>query len=69
MSDQTYRIVRFYQNDSDPLHRTVLGTGLTLAEAQAHCRDDQTSSRTATRPELVEHTAKHGPWFDGFEKE
>jgi hypothetical protein len=37
-----YRIVRFYQQGA----RKVLKTNLTLEEAQAHCRDPETSSST-----------------------
>ena len=40
-----YKIVRFYQ--IGPRRRTIK-TGLTLAEARAHCRDPETSSKTAT---------------------
>ena len=48
MTDNTYKIVRFYFNDSP---RTIK-RGLTLDEAQAHCRRDDT----------------HGEgWFDGYD--
>lgn len=47
----TYKIVRFYR---DGLPRKIIKTGLTLAEAQEHCRQDNT----------------HGDgWFDGHEIE
>ena len=50
MSDTTYKIIRFYQDRPD---RTI-ATGLTLEEAQAHCRRDDT----------------HGDgWFDGYDEE
>ena len=64
----TYRIVRFYR-DNDELDRTVVARGLTLEQAQAHCDDPETSSRTATSPEAVDRTKRHGPWFDGYEEE
>lgn len=64
----TYRIVRFYRDDPDR-NRTVIERGLSLEEAQAHCKDPETSSSTCTREELVEHTLAHGPWFDGYEEE
>jgi hypothetical protein len=46
-----YKIVRFYRDDTPA---EVKATGLTLEQAQAHCRRDDT----------------HGDgWFDGYEKE
>lgn len=45
----TYKITRFYR-DSD--ERETIDTGLTLAEAQAHCTREDT----------------HGDdWFDGYD--
>lgn len=64
----TYRIVRFYR-DSPELNQSTVTRGLTLEQAQAHCNDPETSSSTATTPEAVERTKKHGPWFDGYEEE
>lgn len=65
--DKTYMIVRLYQDpdrDSEVLER-----GLTRAAAQAHCKDPETSSSTASSPEGLTRTEKYGPWFDGFEEE
>jgi hypothetical protein len=48
----TYQIIRFYQDSK--IQKKVVKTGLTLAEAQAHCKDEAT----------------HGEdWFDGYEEE
>ena len=45
-----YQVVRFYQDDRP---RRVIKRGLTLEEAQAHCRREDT----------------HGDgWFDGYEE-
>ena len=63
----TYRIVRMFQN-RDKRSRTVR-RGLTLEEAQAHCADPQTSSRTCTNATGERRTRLHGPWFDGYEEE
>ena len=61
-----YKIVRMFQRP-DQKRRTIK-TGLTLEEARAHCRDPETSSRTATSSEARRYTEEHGPWFDGYEE-
>lgn len=50
MPEPTYKIVRFnFQGENE-----VIVRGLTLAQAQAHCKRDDT----------------HGDgWFDGYEEE
>ena len=63
---ETYKIVRGYRDSYD---KQTIRTGLTLDEAQEHCRDPETSSRTCTEPENVERTEAHGPWFDGYTEE
>lgn len=60
-----YKIVRSYLSHPS----TVIKRGLTLAEAQAYCRDPETSSRTCTKPEHIAHTERMGPWFDGYDDE
>jgi hypothetical protein len=62
----TYKVFRFYQ-DGHP--KRTIRTGLSLAEAQEHCQDPETSSRTATSDEAREHTAEYGEWFDGYDAE
>ena len=62
-----YSIVRMYQNDW--CKKRMIKRGLTLEEAQEHCRDPETSSSTATSPEAVKRTKYMGPWFDGYESE
>lgn len=61
----TYKIVRMYFKGD---RRTIL-TGLSLEQAQQHCKDPETSSRTATKLAARQRTARKGPWFDGYEKE
>ena len=50
-TDELYKIVRFF-SDSRP--REDREGGLTLAEAQAHCQDEETSG---------------DEWFDGYIEE
>jgi hypothetical protein len=64
--DATYRIVRMFRDSS---RRPVIVKGLTLEQAQAHCRDRETSSSTATSRAALKRTASYGPWFDGYEQE
>jgi hypothetical protein len=63
----TYKIVRcFADND---IKNKVVKTGLTLKEAQEHCQDPETSSRTCTSKQGKARTKQYGPWFDGYEQE
>lgn len=47
---ETYKIIRFHFNEDSE----VIQTGLTLEEAQEHCRRDDT---------------RGDGWFDGYEEE
>ena len=61
----TYKITRFFMHgDSKEMQ-----TGLTLEEAQAHCKDLESSSRTCTTDEGIALTEEFGPWFDGYDEE
>ena len=62
-----YRVVRFYRNAG--IRRRVIARGLTLEEAQAHCRDPETSSRTCTNAVGRRRTREVGDWFDGYEND
>ncbi len=62
-----YKVVRMYQNSE--LRSHVVKRGLTLAQAQKHCQDPETSSRTCQKAENVNRTKRCGPWFDGYEEE
>ena len=61
-----YNVKRMYANESSRQYNRVIHSGLTLAEAQAHCRDPETSSSTCTRADRRRITANRGPWFDGY---
>lgn len=63
----TYKIVRMYFNSN--VNRRTIKTGLSLADAQKHCSDLETSSRTCISSTGRQRTRRSGPWFDGYEKE
>ncbi len=62
----SYKIVRMFQDRYHP--RRTIKTGLTLEEAQKHCQDPETSSRTCTKAAGKARTKRCGPWFDGYEE-
>lgn len=64
----TYRIVRhFFKGEAQ---RRGLPSGLTLDEAQEHCKDPETSSKTCRKQSgPLSATDPRGPWFDGYEEE
>jgi hypothetical protein len=62
----TYKIVRGFR---DSYKRITIARHLTLEEAQAHCKDPETSSSTCTSTVGKRRTKLHGPWFDGYERE
>lgn len=66
MSSKTYYIVRMFR---DVNKRMVIKSGLTLEEAQEHCKDPETSSSTASGTAERLLTQRFGPWFDGYEEE
>ena len=51
---ETYEIRRFYAPSQNKSSRRIMG-GLSLEEAQSHCKDPK--------------TRKEGIWFDGYTKE
>jgi len=56
-----------YQDSEIPSE--IIKEGLTLEEAQAHCRDKETSSTTCTSKAGKARTRRWGPWFDGYQGE
>lgn len=63
----TYKIVRLYKDAG--IRSRVIARGLTLEEAQAHCRDPETSSSTCTKYHNRKRTERLGEWFDGYAEE
>jgi len=63
MSKEIYDIVRVYFED---VPSKTIREGLSLKEAQEHCSDKETASKTCTGFDAVSHTEKYGPWFDSF---
>ncbi len=59
-----YKIIRCFFNG----RKRTIDSGLTLAEAQAHCHDPETSSSTATGATARRRTKQHGKWFDCYEE-
>jgi len=58
-----YKVVRMYFKGG----KRTIKTNLTLSEAQAHCKDPETSSKTCQKPANTRRTKTMGPWFDGYE--
>ena len=62
---ETYKIIRTFFMGS----KRIIKRGLTLEQAQAHCRHPETSSSTCKQWNGIYRTRKHGAWFDGYELE
>lgn len=57
-----YDIVRYFRSG----RKRVVRRCVTLEEAQAHCRDPETSWRTCTGAAGRARTRRCGGWFDGY---
>lgn len=62
-----YKIVRNYY--SAKIRRRTILTGLTLEQAQEHCKNPETSSSTAKGAKAARITRRVGMWFEGYTKE
>lgn len=60
-----YRIIRYYSTRG----KRVINSGLTLEQAQAHCSDPETSSRTCRKATNRQRTHRVGAWFDTYAQE
>jgi len=56
-----YKIYRHYADENKA--KELIASGLTMDEAQDHCHDPNTSSKTATEKVRTECP---GEWFDGY---
>ncbi len=61
---KTYEIIRHYSNGYP---KKLIAEGLTLGEAQEHCKDPETSSSTCSAK--VQQGEQACEWFDGYEEE
>ena len=59
-----YRIIRTFH---DTGKTSVVQKGLSLEEAQAHCRDPESSSKTCQSAAGRTRTRQRGAWSDGYE--
>lgn len=59
-----YKIVRYFY--SNEISNRTIKKNLTLEEAQKHCRDPESSSRTCKKPHNKRRTNLLGSWFDGY---
>lgn len=65
-----YQVVRAFGDGSvGPRKKKVILRNLTLIEAQAHCRNPETSSKTATSKAARERTRRCGPWVDQYDEQ
>ena len=66
-NEKTYKVIRMFANTD--LSSKVVKRHLTLEQAQAWCKDPETSSRTCTSKKAKNLTARCGAWFDGYSEE
>jgi len=59
-----YNVCRLYFNRPG-VRRRIL-SGVTLEQAQEHCRDLNTSSSTAWKTSAIRRTKRYGSWFDCY---
>lgn len=58
-----YLIIRHFLRSGRKLHIRRMAL---LSDAQRHCKDPETSSRTATKAAGRRRTRRSGPWFDAY---
>lgn len=60
--ENLYKVVRFFFSG----RRVTVYTHVSLAEAQAHCQDPETSSSTCCSTAGKARTKRSGQWFDTY---
>ncbi len=65
--EKTFTVYCFYA--ARDLEHTIVSTNLTLKEAQAICKNPETSSRTCKGHNAKMKTEQFGPWFYGYTEE
>jgi hypothetical protein len=63
---ERYNVRRVYFKK--PGTKRLILRNVTLEQAQAHCSDPETSSRTCTNAVGKRRTRQHGPWFDSYDR-
>lgn len=59
-----FKVIRYYERSGK---KKTIKRGLSEEEAQAHCRDSESSSRTCKFVAGERRTARLGPWIDRYE--
>jgi hypothetical protein len=62
-TETMFKVVRHFLKSGRKL--TIRRFAL-LSDAQAHCKNPETSSTTATSAAARKRTKRCGPWFDGY---
>ena len=58
-----YKIIRFYMHKDGSTHRRTIKSGLTLEEAQEHCKRED----TCMKGNPTKYGSQYRGWFDGYE--
>jgi hypothetical protein len=61
-----FTVRRWFLNST---RKVTIYKGLTLQEAQEHCKSPEATSAKATSAAAKARTRKHGPCFDGYEQD
>ncbi len=65
----TYSIIRLFESHPCGIKRLTLDRRRTQGDAQAHCTDPESNSKTCSAPKNVRRTEVYGNWHDECEEE